>query len=272
MFRTDENSAAGSLRLMTVLASRPRTAIPIEWRTGWRRALTWATALVMMTFGLLAALLMITGLLWCNVGVDELATVRSTYITTGSGKKKIKRYHAVADFQVAGVKQTEDFEITWAEYKRLSAAGIVRGTPSPGLRVRMLKFGSFHYAAAVSQDESPASKLFGIPVVALIGLMAIGWWGLWRAILEPRRVGRLYREGVASPGVITRKWEVDGKVTAYYIAYEFITPEGNHCKGKRTLERHVYDATQEGKPVTVLHPEGMSWPNVIYEYGGYRCE
>lgn len=160
--------------------------------------------------------------------------------------------------------------ICWAGFG-VDHAAAGGGATQKGAIVRTLGSGTSSYSKTLAKGESPWQDVAIVGVTALMMATVSGFaWAFCFTL--PRRRKQLYLRGEAVTGEITCKQRgLNGKIIAYSLIYEFTTIDGELRRGNLVLRRPVWDKATEGEAI-VLYDIDCPERNVLYAYGGYRCE
>lgn len=234
----------------------------------------WVVRLAFSPFLLVGLYLLagtIIGPFWVMKGINHPAAVVEAQ-AAGSGKKA--KYYVTADYTLNGQTRRIEDTVPEREFQRITApnAMALERTAYQPVLVRAWGNPPLVIERFMEPDESPWNQY------AAIAIMCLFWNGILAAIykamfFKPWQIKRLYRNGQATPGLITGKDITTRKGTNYHwVHYAFTVDGQSHSGTMEVRDKETYESIIVGQPATILHRPGKAKPSAVYEFGYFKCE
>lgn len=202
--------------------------------------------------------------IWAIFGEDH--TARVGRIWTDTDRRERTQYHVSFSYPLPTGVRSQQKEISADYYKRLSSQAPSDRT----VVVRAISVGPIFHDGLV---DSPLGPWKMIATLWLFG----SFWCLITGVfvhalyIQPRRERQLCRMGTPIIGKVLSKRVSQGKSTAYYLRYAFITPDRQHLLGDQSVSLKEWQAVEPGQKAVVLYDPTKPLRSVMYEYAAYEC-
>lgn len=262
----------GRSHIPSILNLKPRRVVTVG---AGNVIMLWLARLAFLPFVLVGLYLlagMVIGPMWVLKGVNHTARVVELQ-SSGSGKKA--KFYVTAEYTLDGQKRRLEDTVPQREFNRIIGPLNTMEVERPAYQdvlVRTWGQPPFVIERFMEPGESPWNQY------AAIAIMCVCWngilLGIYRAMFfKPWQIKRLYRDGEASPCVITGKEITRRKGSSYYwVDYTFQIDGQSHTARMAVRDRETFESINVGQPATVLHWPGQAKSSAVYEFGWYRCE
>jgi hypothetical protein len=141
--------------------------------------------------------------------------------------------------------------------------------PAIGDRIFVRKLTFLPLSPALTPDDSSSApgcvELFATVWCGCVGVATLVIW------LGPWFDKRMVRDGVATPGIITRMIQTQrGRNLSFELQYVFKAANGAEVVGKQTAYSPAFHSFRENQPVTVLYRVKYPANSQLYEISAYE--